>query len=66
MNVLINRLLNEATAPIEKMGTGLLKQAYERSRRELRGARLLRRLCLSHYQLEHVTLSLDDAAAARI
>ena len=23
MNVLINRLLNEATAPIEKMGTGL-------------------------------------------
>ena len=24
-------VLNEATAPIEKMGTGLLKQAYERS-----------------------------------
>jgi hypothetical protein len=42
MNMLINRLLNEATAPIEKMGTGLLKQAYERSSRELRGARLLR------------------------
>ena len=56
MNVLINRLLNEGTAPIEKMGAGLLKQAYERSSRELRGARLLRRLCLSHYQLEHVTL----------
>jgi hypothetical protein len=27
MNALINRLLSEATAPIEKMGAGLLKQA---------------------------------------